>query len=239
MYATSISPRRFGVAMANEPPDRAADRILAELGGRPRLRDRNWFFHQLLNSDLNDLERIRPLWRQYRRHLRNARKRGREVRPAVPVRPRVVDERQYRELETKAGHEKTAKRAAKRLLTSIRRARRRLKRVTTGDVSRSTMKRDARVVARKLRRVRQRADELTAILSRRSRDAIELARLDVTFHHRNAPEDRRKRYADLKTVLDALERQVTPIMRDIGERQRTLKAKLRQHQRDSENRDKR
>ncbi len=226
---------------ANEPPDRvellrdkraehqrAADRIVAELGRWPLLRERNWFFHQLLNSDLDTYERVRPLWQQYRWYRRSARKLDREIGSAVHS--SVVNESRYRELVTKAGREDQARRAVKRLRKSIRGAGRRLAQAAKGDSSRSTMRRDARRVERGLRRVHQRVGQLPSGLSHGTLDADVLAKLHLGFRNGDGPEERKKQYAELKAVLGSLERQANSIMREIGDRQRTIKAKQRRYQ---------
>jgi hypothetical protein len=211
---------------------RTADRIDAELGGPPPLRERNWFFHQLLNSDLDTYDRVRTLWLERRRSLRMVRKLNRRMTSAA--RTKVADEPGYRELGTKAGQEKDVKRAGTRLLGSIRKARKRVEQAAKGDSSHSALKRDARDIERALRAVHRNADGLPATLSRGSLDSGELAKLRVRFRNGDAPEERKKQYAELRTALGSLERTANSLVREVGEREKKFKAKQRQYMRDGQ-----
>jgi hypothetical protein len=54
---------------------------------RPPLRDRNWFFHHLLNGSRDEYERVAPRWREQRRLARwaNSEAPSRHPHPGRPA----------------------------------------------------------------------------------------------------------------------------------------------------------
>lgn len=227
----------------DEPPDRLeqlrarhAEHLQAAAGfeTRPRLRDRNRFFNVLLSGDLDVHERTRLLWRKHRENARKADRISAEI-DAV-ARQRAEGEAGYRALVAKAGQERSVKRSCKRMLASIRAARRRINRVRPStEGSRSTADRDAREVSKRLSAVRRHADDLTGKLEgHRSFESGQLARLDIDFRGSTDHNERSKQYKDVKAVLGSLDKTVRSLLREATAREKTVKAKQRQYLKDGQ-----
>lgn len=205
---------------------RHADKIEAEFGTPPPLRDRNWFFHTLLNGDLYSYDRVHPRWKEMRRYRREAARAAKLLDTAV-VRA-VTNEPRARQLEVTVGKEQKVIRASDRMLSAIAAARVRLNRLTrpreTGSTG-ATTARDAKELSKHLRAVRRHGDELREMLvGRHSLMPAEFPTTDVGPHG--------TRYAELKEQLRALEKTVFSLKREAVARRKVAKAERRQYVRD-------
>lgn len=204
---------------------RRADEIEAEFGTPPPLRDRNWFFHTLLNGDLYSYERVHPRWKEMRRCRREAARVARALDAAVHH--AVTSEPRARELEVTVGQEQRVIRSSDRMLSAIAAARVQLNRLTRNketDPTGAAATRDARELSKHLRTVRRLGDELRELLVGRP------SLLPDRFP--TADVGPRTRHGELKDELRELEKTVLSLKREAVVRRKVARAERRQYVRD-------
>jgi hypothetical protein len=215
--------------------ERAIKHASASLGPKPpRLRDRNRFFHSLLNGELDVFEQTAPQWRHYRQSSRKANR----INARLAAQDRKIERVIRRgmansEVQGKLDREKAARRSCNELLKSIGEARRRInrtnKRNPQNDASRSAVDEEAEEVSNLISAVRRRVSDVTQkTLPHRSFDASDVVRLELEFPASNGRHNvRRKRYKEANVLLDSLETRAKSILDDIGRREKILEDQLR------------
>ena len=196
---------------------------------KPPLRDRSWFFHHLLNGDLDTYERVAPRWRDQWRPTRWAEPRR------VPERSerRAVDlsDARLRPLRLQVAKDKKISRSCWWLVRSLRAARRRIKSADVGrvqdDAARAAVQQDAKDIAKRLRVVRMRLQRLRELTGPAGPfGPEEVMKLDFAggdTSHRA----RRRTYKDLDAALETIKNRTVGLRRDIKARKKDLKKKER------------
>jgi hypothetical protein len=213
------------VEQSRESP-RTAQRVKANFETPPPLRDRNMFFHFLLNGDEVIYERVRPRWREMRRHRGKAAPVKAKITTAV--RQKVESEPGHRALDVMIGQEKNVKRSCNGMLAAIRSAHSRIGRmITTLDtgVSRSAAHRDVKELSKRLRKVRRHAEDLQRrIAGRQPFESSQLAKLEIGSSVDADGDERSKRYKELKDLLGSLETPTKILLRDVIAREKKARA---------------
>jgi hypothetical protein len=216
-------------------------RAMAETGfdhHPPSLRDRNGFFNALLNGERDALEQVRPRWQEYKLN----KKRATHVKAEIDavVRQEVASEPGYRALVLKAGQEKRAKRSCKRLIESIRLARQRIVRANANPpdtASHAVVKRGIKEVTRRLQAVQRRVGDLTENLAdQHSFPSDGLTKLHIEYSRADSHEDRRKQFAEIRSVLRSLESAAKDLRQQISAREKEFRAKQRTYMKDGQRR---
>lgn len=193
----------------------------------PRRRDRNGFFNVVMHGSRDDLERIRPQWREYKRIARKAGQVEAEI-DAV-VHQKVEGEAGYRALVAEADKAANARSSCSQLIAAIRAAQRRIDdaNATPATASRDDVKRDAKEVSKRLTTVRRGVDELKANLAdQHSFEPGDLAELHI------GQSGGREQYADVEAALDRLDDTAKALLRELAKRQREIKGEQRRYLKD-------
>lgn len=217
---------------------RAVEHAEVALGEEPRWRDRNRFFHEMLNGEVVKYERMAPQWRELRRGRREVRRIRRRLGINKARHGRAVrrglerGDPEYRRLLAKSNWEKTCAQSCERVLESIGAARKRINRVSgrrpRDEDSRSVADQDASEVADRIRAVRSRAAELNAKIPQYgSLEPVGLVNLsaDIPTDHTL----RVQKYKDIKDQLDVMEKHVKSWLREFEAKERTIESQRRQY----------
>lgn len=219
--------------------EQARQRAEAELAKRSRLRDRNWFVNGLLHGELDTLDKVEVSKQEYQRCERNITRIERELAAiGSPVNPAPQREALSRNdfnrpaLARNVKREKAARKRAARLLRSIEKARKRLHRASRrrvrDDESRAKVDRDAKEMAKRIRRVRRRVAALRSKLpSDLALNPDSAARLAERFSGSAIDDKAREReYKDAISELDSLAKEVTSVHGQLRFRENRAKVEL-------------
>lgn len=186
----------------------------------PRLRDRNWFFHLLSNSDQDTYERERPRWKERRRREKQIRE-----EKTTPSRPTLALGSLY--LQGQVEKDKKARRACWLLTRSSKSTRKRISHAkglrVNDEAARVVLEQHERKIAKGLRKVRKQAAHVNWLVPGSTPFKLD----DVAKLHLGTEVDdkaRNKRFAEISAVLGAFERKAVFIRRDIRARKKRLQA---------------
>lgn len=229
---------KLGKELAESQSD--LERVDAELGETPLLRDRSKFFHGLLNSDLVVYERKAPLWRERKRCARRVRRfkrlvAARRAKIETVVQRGVEDEAEHRRLREKLAREEEAGRSCTRMLESITEARRRIDHALRlrprDEAARLAMDQAATKVAEQLRVVRKRAADVSAnVAPHASFDIRDITKLDIKLARGSAePRVWVRQYKGAKDQLASVEKTVRSLLPGIKARKGAIEREMRHY----------
>jgi hypothetical protein len=212
---------------------REVERIGARIDVPPRLRDRNKFFNWLLNGELDTCERVRPQWREHLRLSREVDRLKAEI-DAV-IRRRVMAEPGYQALVSKTNEEADLKRSCVRLLGLVREARSRVNGAgQQAEVSKPVAVREAQEVSRRLRAVREQAEDVNTKVANRRPFGGGLTELGLGLSGDADRKERTRRYNRVAAALDSVESTARTLVREIADREDVFRAKRRQYLKDGQ-----
>jgi hypothetical protein len=197
--------------------------------GAPLLRDRNWFFHQLLNGDPRTFQETRPRWKEQKRNARRAQQPG----PPTEDKPRRTPgpgDAKFEAMLDQVARDDRVKSAWRRLQWAAGAARRRIDRAARGpardDAAIAKVREDATEIEERLRKVRKRIRRIEQRSSPSPFDQDAVTRLTVTFVEDH--KERRRKYKDVVTLLEMVDQIARSARRDIRSRRKALEQLRRQ-----------